>query len=368
MKINLSPASFFVGLSLLFIIISSSCNNTKVEEDAKKFEVVLPRITDTVEVSEYVSQISAIQNTEIRTRTKGFIEFVKVDEGQAVKEGQTLFIISSKVYQQQLLKAKALTQSAKAALHASEIELDNSKKLLDKNIISKTEYQLAIAKVESLKAQYEQAIAEENEAALRLTFTDIKAPFDGIINRIPKKMGSLIEEGELLTTISNNKEVFCYFNISEKDYLDLTLSRDTNTNQAVELLLANGELFDQTGIIETSESEFDPNTGNIAFRARFKNPTGLLKHGSNGKILIKKTIKNAMFIPQKSTFEIQDKVYVYVVKEDNTLEQRNIIVGERYPHYYTVLSGLEANEQILYEGLDIVSNGTKITPVLKENK
>lgn len=367
MNIKVSSAILFAGLCTLLLPISS-CNNQKASEEAKSFEVVYPRIADTVEISEFVTQIYAIQNTEIRTRTKGFIESVKVDEGQAVKEGQTLFMINNKVYQQQLLKAQAITKSAKAELTAAEIELENSKKLLDKNIISKTEYQLAIAKLEGLKAQYEQALAEESEASLRVSFTDIKAPFDGVINRIPKKMGSLIEEGELLTTISNNKEVFCYFNISEKEYLDFILSRDTNSNQKVLLRLANGEMFDQTGVIETSESEFDPNTGNIAFRARFANPHGILKHGSNGKILIQHTIKNAMLIPQKSTFEIQDKVYVYVVKDDNTLEQRNIEIGERYPHFFTVISGLNADEKILYEGLDIVNNGTKINPILKENK
>lgn len=368
MKKFINPAKVFVGLFILLNLVISSCNTEQKNEEVKSFEVVLPRITDTIETNEFVSQIFAIQNTEIRARTKGFIESVKFDEGQFVKEGQSIFTISSRVYQQQLLKAQAITKSAKAELSAAEIELENSKKLLDKNIISKTEYQLSIAKVEGLKAQVEKATAEENEASLILSFTNINAPFDGTINRIPKKTGSLIEEGELLTTISNNKEVFCYFYISEKEYLDFALTRDNSKDQIVQLLLANGELFDQEGKIETSESEFDHNTGNIAFRARFQNPDGILKHGSNGKIQIKRSIKNAMLIPQKSTFEIQDKVYVYVVKEDNTLEQRNIEIGERYPHYFTVISGLKADEKILFEGLDIVVNGTKINPVLKENK
>lgn len=369
MKLYLNSVSKFAGiLCVVASITIASCGDNKNNNQLKTFQVVQPEIKDTITTNEFVTQIKAIQNIEIRTRNKGFIESVRVDEGQTVREGQVLFTISSRVYQQHLLKAQAILKGAKAELKAAEIELENAKKLLEKNIISKPEYELTAAKVEGLKANVEEATADFDEASLRVSFSEIKAPFDGIINRIPKKMGSLIEEGELLTTISNNKEFYCYFNISEKEYFDFVMKKEVDKNNKVQLVLANGELFDQFGTIETSESEFDPNTGNIAFRAKFPNPEGIIKHGANGKIRIEEASKNAMLIPQKSTFEIQDKVYVYVVLPDSTLEQRNIEVGARYPHIFSVISGLKKDETILYEGLDNVTNGSKIAPVLKANK
>ena len=177
----------------------------------------------------------------------------------------------------------------------------------------------------------------------------------------------MVEEGTLLTTISNADEVYAYFNVSEKEYLDLVIENEEQTTgknkkrEDVSLILANGELYEHKGIIETSESEFDPSTGNIAFRAKFPNIKRLLKHGGNGKIVIKKPLKKALLIPQKSTFEIQDKLYVYVVKSDSTVEQRNIVSNIRLPHLFVVETGLNQEEKIIYEGVQNVKEGDKIS-------
>ncbi len=341
----------------------ASCTNTQLTEKAESFEVVSPMIADTTYTNEYVAEIIALQNVEVRTRQKGFIETIHIDEGRHVSKGQLLFTMSSRVIQQELAKTRAACQSASAELKSSEIELANTRKLLDKNVIAETEYLLANAKVESLKAKLEEAKSDEAQASLRLSFTEIRAPFDGVINRIPNKAGSLVEEGELLTTISDNKEVLAYFHLSEKEYLDYVTSDDEDKAKSAELLLANGEKFDHKGVIETSESEFDQTTGNIAFRVKFPNPDGILKHGSNGKIVIRKKLKDVILIPQKSTFEIQDKLFVYVLKSDSTVEQRNIEPKLRLPHLFVVETGLAANEHILYEGTESVTAGMKILPV-----
>lgn len=355
-------------LSIGATIFFASCSSTNITETKEKYEVITPFVSDTVYTNEYVAEINALQNVEVRTRIKGFIETIFVDEGQIVHKGQTLFSISSEGYRQELLKSQAISKSALAELKYAEIELENTKKLFDKNIIAKPEHDLAVAKVDALKAKVEEAQANEAQANLKLSFTEIKAPFDGTINRIPNKTGSLVEEGTLLTTISNNKDVYAYFNVSEKEYLDLVTENNDDPNngknkkEKVQLMLANGDIYAHKGIIETTESEFDQSTGNIAFRAKFPNPESLLKHGSNGKIVIEKPIKKAVIIPQKSTFEIQDKLYVYVLKQDSTVEQRNIISNIRLPHVFVVESGLKNNEHILYEGVQSVKDGSKITP------
>jgi len=166
----------------------------------------------------------------------------------------------------------------------------------------------------------------------------------------------------MLTSVSNNREVFAYFNLSEIDYLNYIAAGEQETN-AVSLKLANNVLYGHEGKIEMIESEFDQSTGNIAFRARFPNPDAILKHGANGKVIVKKQFKNALLVPQKSTFEIQDKLYVFVVNQEGVLKQRNIIPKMRFPDFYVVESGLAEGERILYEGVENVKDGEMIHPV-----
>lgn len=357
-----STSLFSIGA----IVLMASCSQKTQIEEIKEFEVISPIVVDTVYTQEYVAEITAFQNVEIRSRIRGFIENIYVDEGQTVQKGQTLFTVSNKEYQQNLLKAKAEGKSAAADLKAAEIELENSKILLDKKIIGKPEHDLAVAKVEAMKAKLEGALSDEAQASLNLSFTEIKAPFDGTINRIPNKTGSLVEEGTLLTTISNNKEVFAYYHVSENDYLDYVLNKSENDISEVSLLLANGMTYEHNGKIDAVESQFDAGTGSIAFRAKFPNPDKLLKHGANGKIVKTKELKNALIIPQKSTFEIQDQIYVYVVNQDSILEQRNIKVKMRFTHLFVLESGLAKDEIILYEGVQSASTGDKISFNLKK--
>lgn len=346
-------------MGAIMILASCSTTNQKEQQD-ETYKVTSPLVTDTTITNEYVAEINALQNVDLRSRINGFIENVYVDEGQTVRKGQTLFSISSKKYQQDLLKAKAVLKSATADLKSAEIEMDNIQNLLSKNIVAQTELEMQKAKVDALKAKVAEAESDEAQAALNLSFADIKAPFDGIINRIPNKIGSLVEEGTLLTTISNNKEVLAYFQVSEKDYLDYAISKGAGKSKEVSLVLANETLYEHTGIIETTESEFDKSTGNIAFRAKFPNPENLLKHGASGKVWVKTKLINAMLIPQKSTFEIQGNIYVFEIAADSTVKQRQITPVARLPHLYVIEPLLSTNDKIIYEGVQRVKDGDKV--------
>ncbi len=335
----------FMGLTALLCL--SSCTTKKEEkEEVGKLLVTNPVKIDTSFVKEYVSQIRSVRNIEIRAQEKGFLQNIYVDEGQFVKEGQLLFRIMPKIYEAELLKAQA---EAKAA----EIELQNAKTLADKNVVSKSEQYIAQAKLE-------QAKAEVALAKLHLSFTEIRAPFSGTIDRIPLKLGSLIEEGELLTSLSDNSEMFAYFNVSEPEYLDYQTHNPNHSKTKVNLRLANNEVFNSTGYVEVIESEFDSETGNIAFRARFPNPSKLLKHGETGSIQMVVPLKNAIVIPQKATFEIQDKKYVFLVNKDNVVESKEITTAGEIPDLYVVTSGVGANDKILLEGVQKVKDAEKI--------
>jgi membrane fusion protein, multidrug efflux system len=194
-----------------------------------------------------------------------------------------------------------------------------------------------------------------------LGFTKISAPFAGIMDRFQVRQGSLVAEGDLLTTLSDNSKMWVYFNVPEAEYLDYKSHAKKDSLMKVKLLMANNTLFDQQGIVEAIEADFNNETGNIAFRATFPNPNGLLRHGETGNVQMVVPLKRGLIIPQKATFEILEKKYVFVVKEDETVEQREIKIGAEIPDLYSVASGLSENEKILLEGIRKVRNGDKIT-------
>jgi membrane fusion protein (multidrug efflux system) len=346
----------------LCLIVTACAPEKAAEMKPESYEVITPLVKDTSYSSEYVAEIQSVRYVEVRSKIKGFIEKNYVDEGQAVSKGQLLFSLSFMEHEKELQKANADYKAAIADLTAAEVELNNVKRLVEKDIVSKTELEVLDAKINALRAKVEEALANKEQVALHLDFSQIKAPYDGIINRIPHKVGSLIEEGDMLTSISDNSEIFAYFHLSEVDYLNYISSNEEEI-KVVGLRLANNERYSHKGKIEMIESEFDRHTGNIAFRARFPNPEGMLKHGANGEIIINKVLKNALVIPQKSTFEIQEKLYVFVVDKDNKLKQRNITPKMRFPDYYAVESGLSSNEKIVFEGVENLKDGEKITPV-----
>lgn len=360
---------FYITISAFsFALLFFSCQNSNQDNQIPDsiFPITQPIVMDTSYTVDYVADINSIKNVEIRARVNGYIESIHVDEGKMVKEGQLLFNISSMEYKEELLKAKAMLKNAIAEAKAAELDFKNTVLLSEKNVVSKTEVEIAKSKLDALNAKIEEAQSHEAGAKLRLSFTEIRAPFDGMIDRIPNKIGSLISEGDLLTNISDNREVFTYFNVSEIEYLEFAKNRkDTiSTKSSLSLLLANNEMYPYKGNIETIEGQIDPNTGSIAFRARFTNPEKLLRNGSSGKVRLKRSLKNAMIIPQKSTFEIQDKVFVYVVNDSNVVKMKSFIPKLRLPHLFIVESGLTVNDKIIFEGIQDIKVDMKVNTEL----
>lgn len=342
-------------LSFTTLLLATGCNTKKeVKETVHTYPVTMPVKMDTVINKEYVTQISASKKIEVRAQEKGFLEKIYVDEGQYVRAGQSLFRIMPQIYQAELYKANA-------ALQQAVIELENVRTLVGSNIVSKNQQAMAQAKVNAAKA-------EIRLAEIRLSFTDIKAPFSGVINRLPLKPGSVINEGDLLTTLSDNTKIYGYFNISEQEYLNYQNHVADRGSNNVSLIMANGDKFPYRGEIQTIDGEFDPETGNIAFRASFSNPKNLLKHGETGKIEMTVPLRNALIIPQKATFEIQDQKYVFVADKQGRLKSRNIKIAHELQDLYIVSSGLMVNDRILLEGVQKVKDNQKVNIKLVDPK
>lgn len=353
-------------LYLTFFCLCSCGGNKAPNSDPEEFKITEVFRSDTSAYTDYVAEIHAIQNVEIRSKVNGFLEKIYIDEGKLVANNQPLFSINSVEYQQELAKARALYKSALAVLKSAQLELKNAQQLFSGNVISITELEIAKNKLEAAKAGVEEALANQAHAENKLSFTSIKAPFSGVTNKIPFKPGSLINEGSLLTSVSDNREVFAYFDVSEKEYLTYAKAalKDSTGSNRVSLILADGHEHSQKGKIETIEGEIDSETGNIAFRARFPNPERILKHGASGKVRLTKRFENALLVPQKSTFEVQDKVYVYALSKDNKVETRNIVLEKRLSHLFIVKSGLKEGDRIIFEGIQNVKDGMEVKPRL----
>jgi len=209
------------------------------------------------------------------------------------------------------------------------------------------------------KAKLEKAQAEVNLAQTHLGFTEIKAPFSGLMDRLQVRKGSLVAEGDLLTTLSDNSEMWVYFNMPEAEYLDYASQEQPEDRKKVGLVMANGKLFDQPGRINVIEAEFNNMTGTIPFRADFPNTNRLLRHGETGNIQMKKLIKGAVLIPQKATFEILDHHYVFIVGKDDVLTQQRVHVSEELEDVFIIAEGVTENDKIVLEGLRHAKTGEK---------
>ena len=331
----------------LCTIVLTSCESKKHHEELEsKYLVSSPIRKDTLISNEYVAQVRSIRNIEIRAQERGYLQDIYVDEGDFVKKGQLMFRIMPKLYEAEQQKAKAEADFAR-------IEYENTKVLADSNVVAKNELAMA-------KAHYDKANAELALANVHLEFTTIRAPFDGIVDRLHLKLGSLVDEGDLLTTLSDNSEMWVYYNVPEAEYLDYKSNKNSEEKKEVELLMANNRVYNQKGVVETIEGEFNNETGNIAFRANFPNPDSLLRHGETGSILTKIPYKNALLIPQKATFEVLSKHYAYVVNEEGKVEAREISVQAELPHVYLISDGLTVDDKILLEGIRKVRDGDHI--------
>ena len=355
-----------VLFSVLCILAACNNANKKRERDIPELRVMALQAKDVSLPKGYICEINAVHYVEIHARVQGYLDEIYVDEGQWVKKGQPLFRISSNEYKEMVSKAEANLQRAIAEAKTKELEVDRIKLMVDKKIISSTELEVAKAKKQAAESGIAEAKSVLQNARINLNYTFIRATFDGIVDRIPFKIGSLINSGTLLTSVSNIDEVFAYFRVSESEYLAFQHAARTNAipkKQRVSLILADGSSYPHTGYVETMEGDFDKQTGSIAFRARFKNPDKLLKHGSSGKILIQKILEDAVLVPQQSTFTIQDKNYVFILNQKNVAKAKSFDVVDRYEKYF-IARDLEEGQKIIIEGLQQLRDGAPVKPKL----
>jgi membrane fusion protein (multidrug efflux system) len=323
------------------------------QQENQKIVVTSPRAKDVIITQQYVCQIHAQRHINVRALQSGYIEEIAVKEGQAVKKGDVLFKILPALY-----RAKLDVELAEVQL--AQLELNNNLKLFKDKVVSQNEVALSQAKLAKAQAKAKLAEAE-------LNFTTVRAPFDGLVGIFQMQQGSLVREGDTVTTLSDNSVMWVYFNVPEARYFEYMANPGQEKEmRPIELVLANGNKFPHTGKIAAIEAKFNNDTGNIPFRADFPNPDRLLRHGQTGKVLISWTLKNAIMIPQRATFEILDKRYVYVVGKDDVAHRREIIVQHELDGIFVIQKGLDVNDRIILEGVRQVRDGEKVKYVFRK--
>ena len=319
----------------------------------------------------YPATIKGKQDIEIRAQVSGTITKLLVEEGQTVNAGQTLFIIDQVPYEAALKAAQAAVKVATAAVKTQKLTVANQIELNKKQIISNYQLETSQNTLTSYEAQLAQAQANLASAQHNLSYTIVKSPSAGVVGEIPFRVGALVgpSSAEALTTVSNIGEMYVYFSMTEKQMLEMARTggniKGAIANMPmVKLQLSDGSIYTHTGKIETASGVIDQTTGSVQMRATFPNPSHELRSGGSANILLPKTNASAITIPQSATFEIQDKIFVYVVGKDNKVKTQAIEVeSQNDGQNYIITSGLTAGTRIVVEGISTLKNDMQIKPI-----
>lgn len=369
-----------MAISSIALSAMTSCGGKQQQQQAPAPEIATITVaTGNSELNRtYPATIKGKADIDIRPQVTGFITKVHVDEGQKVRKGQLLFTLDQVQYRAAVDQAEAAVKVAETAVATAQLTANNKKSLFEKNIISEYEYKLSENSLAQAEAQLAQANANLVNARKNLSYTMVTAPSNGVVGSIPNRVGALASPSmaQPLTTVSDNSQVYAYFSLTEKDILRLTNNGAISLDEAiaampaVNLRLADGTTYGISGKIATVSGVIDQSTGAASVRAAFDNPAGMLRSGSTGSVVFPYTENDVIIIPQKATFEIQDKKYVYLVNDSNKTESSPIEVFEiNDGQEYIVTNGLKAGDKIVIEGVGTtVKDGLTIKPIDKTAK
>lgn len=337
-----------------------------------EFPVVTVGTSSTTMQSTYPAVIKGVQDVEIHPKVQGFITQINVKEGQTVSAGQVLFVLDNVTYQAQVRQAQASVNTAEAACNTAKLSFENSQKLHQNGVIGDFELKSATNQFEQAKASLAQAHAALTSAKEMLNFCYVKSPAAGVVGSLPYKVGTLVSAGNTLTTVSNISSMEVYFSMTEKDVLAMSknaggLNGALKEMPAVQLKLADGNMYGLEGTVTKMSGVIDPATGSVQMIAAFQNPEKLLKSGGSATIIIPHSNSTAIVIPQAAVSEVQNKKFVYTLGKDNKVKYTEIKVDPQNDgNNYIVTEGLKAGDKFISNGITKLSDGMEIVPITPE--
>lgn len=358
-------------IAAVALVLASCGNKGNMKMGDNEYPVVTIGSQNAELQTTYPATIKGVQDVQIRPKVSGFITKVCVQEGQAVKAGQLLFVIDNTTYQAAVRQAQASVNSAKSQLNTAKLTYENSQKLFKSNVIGSYELQSSQNSYETAMAAVAQAKAALASAQETLGFCYVKSPANGVVGSLPYKVGALVSAGSVdaLTTVSDVATVEVYFSVTEKDILDLTKTAGSthaaiSAYPPVKLLLSDGTTYKHPGKVTKVSGVIDASTGSVSMIARFPNPERLLKSGGSGTIVVPRDNSNAIVIPQTVTTEVQNKIFVYTVGKDNKVKYTEITVDPQNDgNHYVVTGGLHVGDRIVTKGITSLTDGMEIKPI-----
>ena len=359
-------AFVLIGIcGLLAAACKEGANNAPKEENL--YETLSVTLSDRTLTTGYSAAISGVQTVEIRPQVSGMITDILIEEGESVRKDQVLFIIDQTPYKAAYEIAVANVKSAEAALSTAELILESNKNLYEQDVIS--EFDLMTAQNDLTEAEARLALckAEEVNASNNLSYTEVRSPVNGVASMIPYRVGALVSSSiaQPLVTVSDDSRVYAYFSMAENQMLNMvqqygSLNNAIRQMPQVELIMSNGQKYEHTGKINAISGTISESTGAVSIRAVFDNRNHLLRNGGSGTIIIPSEVKNAIVIPQKSTYELQDRIFVYKVVDGKASATEIHVAPHNNGVEYIVNDGLEVGDIIVAEGAGLIKEGTPI--------
>ncbi|KXX70385.1 efflux RND transporter periplasmic adaptor subunit [Flammeovirga sp. SJP92] len=367
---NFKNQLIFVAIAVM--IFTSCGSEQQKQQQSKSLDLKTESLGITkVEIKQqYAASIEGVQNIEIRPQTSGFIESCNIIEGQEVKKGQVLFTINSENQKQSLRAAEALVLVAESNVEKAQLEISQVKPLVEKGIIGEVELATKRSNLSAAIAQLEKSKADRKNAKENLSYTIVRSPVNGVVGDLPYKLGSLVSSQTPmpLTTVTDISSVYAFFTQTEKELLELNrgtrgMSQEERLKVMpdVSLMLSDGIMYEHSGRVVAINGLVNPRTGSVSYKAEFPNPDKLIRTGSSGIIKIPSAIEKAILVPQAATYELQGKLFVYVLDQENKASSREIKVNSlKYEDKYIVEAGVKPGDKIVAEGIIKVHDGIMI--------
>ena len=345
----------------------AACGNAPAVQTRSEYQVMDITISDKELQTTYSAAIRGRQDIDIYPQVSGTLTRLCVEEGQAVRKGQILFIIDQVPYIAALRTAEANVEAAKAGVATSQLTYDSKRELYAQKVVSEFDLKTSHNSLLSAKAQLAQAEAQRINAANNLSYTEVKSPADGVVGTLPYRVGTLVSSGmpKPLTTVSDNSDMYVYFSMTENQLLDMarrygSRSKALEEMPAVSLQLNDRSTYPQEGKIETISGVIDTSTGTVSLRAVFPNKDGLLTSGGSGNVIVPLKKEDCIVIPQAATYELQDKVFVYKVVDGKAQSAPVQVTRVNGGQEYIVENGLQVGDVIVVEGVGLLREGTPV--------
>ena len=350
-------------------VLCGSCATKQNAETRKTYKTYTVVAADRTLKTGYTATIHGCQTVEIRPQVNGMITDIFINEGDFVRKDSILFIIDQTPYKTAYEIAAANVKSAEAALSTAQLMLDSNQDLFKENVISEVDLMTSRNDLAEAEARLALCRAEEENARINLSYTEVRSPVNGVASMIPYRVGALVSSSiaEPLVTVSDDSEVYAYFSMAENKMLDLiqqygSLQNAIKDMPEVELTMSNGKTYNSRGRINAISGTINGSTGAVSLRATFPNRNRLLREGGSGTVVIPSVRENCIVIPQSATYELQDRIFVYTVVDGRAVATRIEVMDRNNGVEYIVEKGLRVGDVIVAEGAGLIREGTVIVP------